>query len=197
MDREDHLDHLMDECESAALKGRTLPLDLLCKGDSKLLADLKHRLAALDLMNRIMANQASHSEASDDTPTMSHDNYSPPLAAEMSSHPRPSVVGFKLERIIGQGGQGVVYEGVQKSTGRKVAIKILLSGADNHNSNLTRFEREFKVLASLNHPGIVGLIDRGATDSGAPYLVLHFVSGERLDQWASRCLLYTSPSPRD
>jgi serine/threonine-protein kinase len=85
---------------------------------------------------------------------------------------------------IGAGGMGVVYLAARDDGAyeQKVALKVLRHGAD-HAELLERFRRERQILAGLRHPNITQLIDGGATEDGAPWLVMEHVEGTRLDLW--------------
>src|SRR5690242_8337831 len=65
---------------------------------------------------------------------------------------RPIVTGYRFVKIISAGAQGTVYEAIQESTRKTVAIKVV-QGFTRH--SVTRFEREAHVLAGLSDPGIV------------------------------------------
>ena len=64
---------------------------------------------------------------------------------------------YRLKRALGQGGQGVVYLAYQKSTKRKVAIKVLLQGPYASTSAKRRFEREIELVANLKHPNLISI----------------------------------------
>ena len=93
-----------------------------------------------------------------------------------------SFPGYRLVRQLSQGGQGVVFLAVQESTGRKVAIKVLKSGPFATAADRTRFDREARVLAALDHPAIVPILDRGVTSGGWFFLVMDYVTGRALDE---------------
>ncbi len=97
-----------------------------------------------------------------------------------SSPSAPSQIGpYAVTRELGRGGMGVVYLAHDPKLDRDVAIKALPAHLAQDPDRLARFQREAKVLASLNHPGIAaihGLEDVG----GALYLVLEYVDGETL-----------------
>jgi tetratricopeptide (TPR) repeat protein/predicted Ser/Thr protein kinase len=93
----------------------------------------------------------------------------------------PAVDGYDVLRCIGHGGMGVVYECVQQATGRRVAIKFLLELTGGSESARHRFEREVEVVARLQHPGIVRIIDSGVR-KGRYFYVMDFVSGKPLDE---------------
>ncbi|MEZ4457747.1 MAG: serine/threonine-protein kinase [Gemmatimonadales bacterium] len=94
---------------------------------------------------------------------------------------------YRITREIGRGGMGTVYEAVRADDqfAKRVAIKMLRSGIDSATA-LRRFRREQEIQAALAHPNIATLLDAGATDEGAPYLVLEYVDGVPLDVYADR-----------
>jgi eukaryotic-like serine/threonine-protein kinase len=98
--------------------------------------------------------------------------------------PGAVVHGYRVERLIGRGGMGEVYEGVRASADfdKRVAIK-LLSAGDPTPQTVARFERERRILAQLSHPHIATLLDGGVLADGSPFLVMEFVEGERITQW--------------
>ena len=100
--------------------------------------------------------------------------------------PSDSFVGYQIVKEIHRGGQGIVYQAVQKSTKRKVAIKVLKEGPFASKSDRARFEREVEVLGQLSHPNIVAVHDTGIA-AGCFYFVMAYISGQPLDVWmASR-----------
>ncbi|HWL94811.1 MAG TPA: serine/threonine-protein kinase [Phycisphaerae bacterium] len=93
-----------------------------------------------------------------------------------------SFMGYRLVREIHRGGQGVVFEAIQESTDRVVAIKVLRQGPFADRTELTRFEREIHVLSRLNHPNIVTIHDCSLS-AGHSFLVMDYVRGRGLDQY--------------
>lgn len=94
--------------------------------------------------------------------------------------PAESLPGYRLLREIHRGGQGVVYQGIQLSTGRKVAVKVMKEGPFAGPNDRARFEREVKILAHLNHPHIVDVHECG-TAAGCFFYVMDYIAGEPLD----------------
>ena len=68
---------------------------------------------------------------------------------------------FRLLREVSRGGMGIVYEAVQVSLGRRVALKVLPNGAVLDPRHLQRFQLEVQAAASLNHPHIVPVFATG------------------------------------
>lgn len=112
-------------------------------------------------------------------------------ASEPASHPSlptsgepgelPRIEGYDLVGCLGRGGMGVVYEAYQQATGRRVAVKFLLDAAVAGEAARQRFEREVEVVAGLQHPGIVSIIDSGVR-RGRYFYVMEYVEGRPLDQ---------------
>lgn len=84
---------------------------------------------------------------------------------------------YRIDRQVGRGGMGAVYLAEQEPLSRKVAIKVLHGTADE--TTVARFQREARLIAQLQHPHIVGLIDFGE-DDGRLYLVMEYIDGEAL-----------------
>jgi serine/threonine protein kinase len=94
----------------------------------------------------------------------------------------PEVIGhFEVVGLLGKGAMGEVYEGRDKNLGRRVALKIL--GARHRESTefKTRFLREGRALAAMNHPNIVQIYAIGEHER-RPYLAMEFLDGEDLGQ---------------
>ena len=105
-----------------------------------------------------------------------------PLGGEEGS-PKVEMFGdFRLVRKIAQGGMGQVFEAIQVRLDRRVAVKVLSEEFDKDQDFLTRFEREAKSAAALNHPNIVQVHDFGE-DQGRHYLVMEFVDGVDLAKY--------------
>ena len=76
--------------------------------------------------------------------------------------PRPSVVGaWVLGDMLGDGGCGSVYDAVHRDTGQRAALKVLHAHFTTSSEMVARFDREISVLARLQHPNIVQVIDAG------------------------------------
>ncbi|MHC5018694.1 MAG: protein kinase domain-containing protein [Planctomycetota bacterium] len=91
---------------------------------------------------------------------------------------------YVLEKEIGRGGMGTVWLATQKSLNRKVAVKLLDPRLSRDPHFVARFEREARSLASLHHPRIVAILDRGNAQ-GYYYFVMEYVEGPSLRELMS------------
>jgi hypothetical protein len=103
-----------------------------------------------------------------------------PNTTSVSRARTPQVIpGYQLERLVGRGGMGEVHEATQLSLGRTVAVKLLNPMLAMDESFVARFEKEAAALATLRHPNIVSILDKGGTET-TYYLVMEFVDGASL-----------------
>ena len=99
--------------------------------------------------------------------------------------PGTTLLHYRLTEKIGEGGMGVVWSALDTALGRDVAIKVLPQNFAADPERLARFDREARVLASLNHPNIAGIygIHQAA---GLNFLAMELVAGEDLAQRLAR-----------
>ena len=97
----------------------------------------------------------------------------------MSLTPGRSLDHYVLVETIGEGGMGVVWRATDSNLGRDVAIKVLPSVFADDPERMARFEREARLLASLNHPGIASIYGVGSND-GVRFLAMELVQGDDL-----------------
>jgi serine/threonine-protein kinase len=95
--------------------------------------------------------------------------------------PEFSGTRYILQEFLARGGMGTVYTAQDKTLNRRVAIKVLDS-SDLHGVLEERLLREARVLAKLEHPGIVPVHDAGTLADGRVFYVMKFVEGSRVDQ---------------
>ncbi|MCG8669085.1 MAG: protein kinase [Pseudomonadales bacterium] len=90
--------------------------------------------------------------------------------------------GFSQLENIAEGGMAVLYRGIQTSLNRPVAIKVLKAALNNTPEAREMFELESKIVAKLDHPHIIRVIDKGLTREEMPYFVMDFVEGVTLKE---------------
>jgi eukaryotic-like serine/threonine-protein kinase len=142
-----------------------------CCGDSQLIAEIKSLIEASEESDQLLENE----------------NYSASsvVAKREESSTGKSFGNYKIIRELGRGGMGVVFlaERADGEFMQNVALKVIRqSFADERLEN--RFRRERQILASLNHPNIAALHDGGVTRRGEPFLVMEYVEGETLLDYA-------------
>ena len=86
---------------------------------------------------------------------------------------------YELIELIGEGGMGAVYRARDSRLGREVAIKVIRPELASHPDRLARFDREARLLASLNHPNIATVYGFELLDN-VPFLVMELIAGETL-----------------
>ncbi|NIV47993.1 MAG: protein kinase, partial [Gammaproteobacteria bacterium] len=97
----------------------------------------------------------------------------------MELAPGKQLLHYRLTEKIGEGGMGVVWKAVDTTLDRDVAIKVLPDAFAGDPERLARFEREARVLASLNHAHVAGIYGIHEAE-GKRFLSMEYVPGEDL-----------------
>ena len=161
MDRDRLLGEALEACSRAQEQGARVDVDDWVAKYPELGAELRECLESLSLL------RPSSMEVGVESTLREHD-------------PDPPVpTGYRVLERIGRGGMGVVYKAVQLSTKRTVALKFLVGGWAASPTARRRFEREIELAATLNHPGIVRILEGGETE-GSLYCAMEFVEGASL-----------------
>lgn len=112
---------------------------------------------------------------------------SPPSVAALGGHrsarPPVAIQGYDVRGVLGEGGVGVVYEAVQKSIDRRIAVKMIKPEIAANPQERDKFLTEALVTGALDHPNIVPIHDLGATPTGQPFYVMKLVHGT---PWSQR-----------
>jgi serine/threonine-protein kinase len=105
----------------------------------------------------------------------------------------PSVVSgmllagkYRVDRLIGEGGMGVVLAATNEALRQKVAIKLLRTGALANAKALGRFDREARAAASLRSEHVARVLDIGKLEDGRPYMVMEYLEGQDLGDLIDR-----------
>jgi serine/threonine protein kinase/tetratricopeptide (TPR) repeat protein len=102
-----------------------------------------------------------------------------PVILEDTIQPEGALGDFRIVREIGRGGMGVVYEAVQISLGRRVALKVLPFSSTLDSKQLQRFKNEAQAAAHLHHQSIVPVYATGC-ERGVHYYAMQFIEGQTL-----------------
>ncbi|MFO0611416.1 MAG: serine/threonine-protein kinase [Polyangiaceae bacterium] len=107
-----------------------------------------------------------------------------PTSGEVGSPSARELVGrtigkYEIVRAIGGGGMGRVYEGINTTIGKRVALKFIEKEAVSGDS-FARFQREAQAASAVESAHIVEIFDAGETDDGQPFIVMELLRGEDL-----------------
>ncbi len=139
-DRFARLKKILLEASDLPEEKRKAYLDQACDDDPDLRLETEAILANDDDLSAIL-------QQAGDMPTTA-------VYPDSVTQPIPTkIAGYRIKRIIGQGGMGMVYEAEQEKPRRTVALKVMRTGIASANT-LKRFEYESQLLARLTHPGI-------------------------------------------
>ncbi len=160
---EEHFHELLDLSPDA----RADRLSAMAKDNQPLAGELK----------RLLQHHAADDDFLEPLLTSKHED-----AATPTANVQDQVGAYRLIREIGSGGMGTVWlaERTEGGFDQKVAIKFASNRWSSH-SRMKRFERERRLLASLEHPYVARLIDGGTTPDGLPYLAMEYVEGRPID----------------
>jgi len=139
---------------------------------------LKKQCADETMLDELLSLLDAHEQAGD--------FMQQPLQVEVDSLVESELIGrqlgpYLIDSLIAHGGMGRIYR-AHRSDGayeQQVAIKLIESG--NIDPALLRYERQ--ILADLQHPNIVSLIDGGSLEEGIPYLVMEYIQGRPIDRY--------------
>jgi serine/threonine protein kinase len=93
---------------------------------------------------------------------------------------------YQVERLVGRGGMGAVYEGKHLLLERSVAIKVMQGEMAEDERTAARFLREAKAAARLEHPNAVTIHDFGVLNGNIAYIVMEFIRGCSLRDWLNQ-----------
>ncbi|QOV87450.1 protein kinase domain-containing protein [Humisphaera borealis] len=166
--RQAKLEQIRQDVADKLARGVSVNIASVAESNPDLMPELADELRLLELTHRQLL-AARRVEALDASPP--------------DDNGEVIVPGYRLDATLGRGGQGVVFRATQLSTGREVAVKVLLGGPLLNRRRQVRLEREVTILASLRHNNIVGVFDHGRTLDGSLFMAMDFIDGQDLDVW--------------
>jgi serine/threonine protein kinase len=159
-----------------------------CAGDAVLRKEIESLLASADVDLSNHAVRPNMEKLWDHV--VEHSNPDP----SKDSSALPSNIGrYRILRVLGEGGMGVVYEAEQDHPRRIVALKVIKSGLSDPRL-VRRFEQELLALGRLQHPGIAQIYEAGIAENGfgaQPYFAMEFIGGRPLLEYADTHQLST------
>lgn len=164
----DPVDILADEFAARLRNGESPSIDDYVKDHPEIADEIQAVFPSIEMMERI--SQKEHTERSFETRT-----------GRLTGDSMESLGDFQIIREVGRGGMGVVYEALQKSLKRRVALKVLgptVGGAPNQ---IQRFMREAESAARLHHTNIVPVYGVGE-DEGLHYYAMQYIEGVTLSK---------------
>ena len=87
---------------------------------------------------------------------------------------------YRVDRVLGEGGMGVVYEAFHLRLRQRVAIKVLKPSIVAQPEFAARFEREARAAATLESPNVAKVLDVDTTEEGLAYMVIEYLEGKDL-----------------
>ncbi len=177
------IDQLLDALSACPLTQQAQLLDEACAGDEALRREVVALLAAQQNVKGLLKTP----------PAIPTEIFSPPEQTLLQINPGNTLVAgmllkerYLIEGELGRGGVGVVYLAHDTQLHqRRVVVKVLLDEQEasvNKPWFQKKFEQEIEALARIDHHGIVGVLDAGATPAGKPFFVMQFVEGVVLRQ---------------
>ena len=166
----ERLEEVFEQVHALPAEARAEFLDRACAGEVALRDEVEAMLAACDRASALSIERLVVDEPFPDT--------------ENDPWLGQSLGPWRLTRVIGRGGMGLVY-GAARADGQyelEVAVKLMRAGPRDAYAS-ERFRTERQVLASLKHPNIAGLLDGGFAPDGTPFLVMELVDGVPITDW--------------
>ncbi|MCA9759034.1 MAG: serine/threonine protein kinase, partial [Candidatus Eisenbacteria bacterium] len=181
------LDEILDEVLDLADGDVSAYLDRRCAGAPELRARIEaildaDREVSAEFLRPVAPAEAVQSALTDDV----LDGGTFPAPDPLEELPVGTSIGaWKIVREVGRGGMARVYlaERREESYEQRAAIKVIRKGVDRDEVQ-SRFLRERRILARLQHPGIAGLIDGGVMTDGSPWFAMEYVDGKPIIEWS-------------
>jgi serine/threonine-protein kinase len=87
---------------------------------------------------------------------------------------------YKIEKVLGEGGMGIVYKAVHTTLGKPLAIKVLRPEVSKNEEIVQRFRQEAQSASQIGNPHIIDISDFGTLSDGSTYFVMEFLTGKSL-----------------
>jgi serine/threonine protein kinase len=119
-----------------------------------------------------------------------------PLAPVTDDHMLGQTIGaYRIARLLGVGGMGRVYKGVQPQIGSRVAIKVLSRECSDRRDLVDRFFAEAKAVNLIRHESIVNVLDLAVLQDGRPFIIMEYLDGAPLSWIIDQARQHGQPLP--
>ncbi len=176
-DKAARITRVMNDVLTARASGKLVDYESLMQNNADLMPDLADALKGFE---RVKSARAAAEAAPTITPEMER---LAQAVREEFERPLIQAPGYSIDAELARGGQSIIYLATQLSTGRRVVVKVLRDGPLADERALARFKREAQILATLNHPNIVTVLDAGRTTDGSRFIVMDYIGGRTLDEF--------------
>ena len=183
-DRWHEIEQIVDQALSIdTLDERTAFLNERLANDDDLRREVTSLLDSIDASQGLWDDLLASNEML--VADMTHSDELGP-AATLNSVP-DQIGPYRIKQLLGRGGMGNVYlaERINSDFHQHVALKVLQREVQNEEAN-RRFIQERKILSTLNHPNIAGLLDGGISEGGRPYFVMEYVNGLPITEYCKK-----------
>jgi len=158
--------------------------------------ELRTYFGTVDRVEQVAGRQATRAideenkPASDTASVLQREQETLSAAAHVASHSERDKASetaenqfgrYRIVKTLGQGGMGIVHLAEDPQLDRLVAIKVPFFGEDDQGSILSRFRREVKAVAAIQHPNICPIYDVGDMD-GVPFMAMAYIEGKPLSE---------------
>ena len=157
------VDVLADEFAARLREGASPSIEDYAEQNPELADDIRATFPSIAMMERL--SQKEHTERQFERQT-----------SRLTGHMTETLGDFQIVRKIGRGGMGIVYEAVEKSLKRRVALKVLGPGVAGSSKQIQRFRREAEAAARLHHTNIVPVYGIGE-ENDLHFFAMQFIDG--------------------
>jgi predicted unusual protein kinase regulating ubiquinone biosynthesis (AarF/ABC1/UbiB family) len=189
--RWEKMQSLYDQALQLSSEKRRQFLANACRGDDELQREIESILRVAEQGTEFIENVVGHAAAelvaNPQIPELISQTTLPAGKPAQSAGHLPASIGrYRVLRLLGEGGMGIVYEAQQEQPRRTVALKVIKPGLASPEL-FRRFEHESQALARLQHPGIAQVYEARTADAGfgqQAYFAMEFIRGQSLKDYA-------------
>jgi serine/threonine protein kinase len=164
---------LLARWEERRQRSQEIPVEMLCRDCPELIAGVKRAIEDLLAWQPLLDGPEADAVGEEGIPNL-------PQESDLPKH----IGRYRVERILGQGGFGIVYLACDEQLSRPVAIKVPHAHLVTQAVDAQAYLSEARTVANLDHPNIVPVHDVGSTDQFPCFIVSKFIDGSNLQAMA-------------